>query len=130
MQKHDNAPSGKASSPQCQGITVVPRHHIVATLLVSESPGSISSNLSKIVQKKYYSHQSLSRRIEQTRKPHCSNVSTTPITAMGYRQCLPLSVVQLKGKHCRKPHCCNGVVDTFGNGAILKCKWQQVYEKS
>ena len=24
-----------------------------------------------------------------------------------------LSVVQLKGKHCRKPHCCNGVVDTF-----------------
>ena len=30
------------------------------------------------------------------------NVSTTPITAMGCRQCLPLSVVQLKGKHCRK----------------------------
>ena len=26
------------------------------------------------------------------------------------RQCLPLSVVQLKGKHCRKPHCRNGVV--------------------
>ena len=24
-----------------------------------------------------------------------------------------LCVVQLKGKHCRKPHCCNGVVDTF-----------------
>ena len=23
------------------------------------------------------------------------------------------SVIQLKGKHCRKPHCCNGVVDTF-----------------
>ena len=43
----------------------------------------------------------------------CPNVSTTPITAMGFRQCLPLSVVQLKGKHCRKPHCCNGVVDTF-----------------
>jgi hypothetical protein len=41
------------------------------------------------------------------------NVSTTPITAMGCRQCLPLSVVQLKGKHCRKPHCRNGVVDTF-----------------
>ena len=35
-------------------------------------------------------------------------------TAMGCRQCLPLSVVQLKGKHCRKLHCCNGVVDTFG----------------
>ena len=41
------------------------------------------------------------------------NVSTTPITAMGCRQCLSLSVVQLKGKHCRKPHCRNGVVDTF-----------------
>ena len=24
------------------------------------------------------------------------------LTAMGCRQCLPLSVVQLKGKHCRK----------------------------
>ena len=43
------------------------------------------------------------------------NISTTPITAMGCRQCLPLSVVQLKGKHCRKPHCRNGVVDTFGH---------------
>ena len=32
---------------------------------------------------------------------------------MGCQQCLPLSVVQLKGKHCRKPHCRNGVVDTF-----------------
>ena len=28
---------------------------------------------------------------------------------MGCPQCLPLSVVQLKGKHC-----CNGFVDTFG----------------
>ena len=44
---------------------------------------------------------------------HCPNVSTTPITAMGCRQCLPLSVVELKGKDCRKPHCRNGVVDTF-----------------
>jgi hypothetical protein len=35
---------------------------------------------------------------------------------MGCRQCLPLSVVQLKGKHCRKPHCRNGVVDTFWQG--------------
>ena len=42
------------------------------------------------------------------------NVSTTSITAMGCRQCLSLSIVQLKGKHCRKPHCRNGVVDTFG----------------
>ena len=44
----------------------------------------------------------------------CRNVPTTPITAMGCRQCLSLSDVQLKGKHCRKPHCRNGVVDTFG----------------
>ena len=32
---------------------------------------------------------------------------------MGCRQCLPLSVVQLKGKHCRKPLCRNGVVDVL-----------------
>ena len=38
----------------------------------------------------------------------CSN-------AMGYWQFLPLSVYfQQKGKHCRKPHCRNGVVDMFG----------------
>jgi hypothetical protein len=41
---------------------------------------------------------------------------------MGYRQCLPLSVVQLKGKHCRKPHCRNGVVDTFGHGHLTTYK--------
>ena len=41
------------------------------------------------------------------------NVSTTPITAMGCRQLLPLSIVQIKSRHCRKPHCRNGVVDTF-----------------
>jgi hypothetical protein len=35
---------------------------------------------------------------------------------MGCQQCLPPSVVQLKGKHCRKPHCRNGVVGTFGLG--------------
>ena len=35
-----------------------------------------------------------------SRHPNC--VSTTPITAMGCRQCLSLIVVQLKGKHCRK----------------------------
>ena len=40
------------------------------------------------------------------------------ITAMGCRQCLSLSVVQLKGKHCRKPHCRNGVVGTFGQCPI------------
>ena len=39
---------------------------------------------------------------------HGPNVSPTPITAMGCRQCLPLSVEQLKGKHCQKPHCRNG----------------------
>ena len=33
---------------------------------------------------------------------------------MGCQQCLPLSVVQLKGKHCRKLQCRDGVVDTFG----------------
>ena len=38
--------------------------------------------------------------------------------AMGCQQCLPLSVVQLKGKHCQKPHCGNGVVDTFGQKAL------------
>ena len=48
-------------------------------------------------------------------KVNSPNVSTTPITAMGCRQCLPCSVVQLKGKHCRKSHCRNGVVDTFGH---------------
>ena len=48
------------------------------------------------------------------------NVSTTPITSMGCQQCLPLSVVQLKGKHCRKPHCRNGVVDTFGHCLLTK----------
>ena len=57
----------------------------------------------------------------QSPKPHQrrtlsvanSNVSTTPITAMGCGQCLPLSVVQLKGKHCRKPNCHNVVVDNI-----------------
>ena len=38
---------------------------------------------------------------------YCTKVSTTPITAMGCRQILPLSVVQLKGKHCRKPKLVN-----------------------
>ena len=47
------------------------------------------------------------------KRTQCPTISTTPITAMVCRQCLPLSVVQLKGRHCRKPHCPNGVVDTF-----------------
>ena len=37
---------------------------------------------------------------------------------MGCWQCLPLSVVQLKGKHCRKSHCRNRVVDTFGQSML------------
>ena len=53
------------------------------------------------------------------RNMHSPNVSTTPITAMGCRQCLPLSVVRLKGKHCRNPHCRNGVVDTFGHYCLV-----------
>ena len=48
--------------------------------------------------------------------PLSPNVFTTPITAIGCWQCLPLSVFQLKGKHCRKSHCPNGVVDMFGQG--------------
>ena len=43
------------------------------------------------------------------------NVSRAPIMAIGYRQCLPLSVVQLKVKHFQKTHCRNGVVDTIGH---------------
>ena len=38
---------------------------------------------------------------------------------MGCRHCLPLTVVQLKGKHCQKNHCRNGVVDKFGPGQPL-----------
>ena len=44
----------------------------------------------------------------------CQSVSTTPIIAMGCWQCLPLSVVQLKGKLCQKTNYRNGVIDTFG----------------
>ena len=57
---------------------------------------------------------------------HCPNVSTTPITAMGCQQCLPLSVVQLKGKHCRKPHCCSGVVDTIRPILILVFQFENM----
>ena len=68
----------------------------------------------KLVLPKWLSYGTLNRVIRVS-----SNVSTTPVTAMGYRQCLPLSVVQLKGKHCRKPHYRNGVVDMFGPGLII-----------
>ena len=49
-------------------------------------------------------------------------ISITPITALGCQQCLPLSVVQLKVKHCRKPYCRNGVVDTFRLTLLLHSK--------
>ena len=52
---------------------------------------------------------------------HCSNVSIRPIIAMGCQQCLSLSVVQLKDKHCRKPHCRNGALDMLGMGRY-KCQ--------
>ena len=52
-------------------------------------------------------------------------ISTIPITAMGCRQCLSLSVVQLKGKHCRKPHCRNGVVDTFRQSPVPKMRFRE-----
>ena len=58
------------------------------------------------------------------------NVSTTPIMAMGCQQCLPLSVVQLKGKHCPKPHCCNGVVDTLGKSVISRSGYQALDRQS
>ena len=54
------------------------------------------------------------RAIYHSIKLPCPNVSTTPITTMGCRQCLSLSAVQLKSKHCQKPQCRSGVVDMFG----------------
>ena len=51
--------------------------------------------------------------IQQTHGKRMPEHIYTPIRAMGCWQCLPLSVVLLKGKHCRKPHCRNGVVDRF-----------------
>ena len=44
---------------------------------------------------------------------HISSSQYSLITAMGCQQCLPLIVLQLKGKHCR-----NGVVDTFQQLAL------------
>ena len=50
----------------------------------------------------------------------CGNIFTTPITAMRCRNVyLTLfSVVHLKGKHCKKKHCRNWVVNTFGLCAL------------
>ena len=57
---------------------------------------------------------------------------------MGCRQCLPLSVVQLKWKHCQNTHCCNGVVDMFGQwptppywyfgGSLVPCLFSDICE--
>ena len=58
---------------------------------------------------------------------YCLNVSTTLITAMGCRQCLSLSVVQLKGKHCQKTHCRNGVVGKFRPAIPVELSLQDVY---
>ena len=86
-------------------------------------------------------HNLTANYFEDHRNCNCPNVSTTPIMAMGCRQCLSLSVVQLKGKHCRKPHCRNGVVDTFGQELpqetqtspkyqILKCPSQNLFRRT
>ena len=58
------------------------------------------------------------------------NIPTTPITAMGCQQCLPPSVVQLKGKHCWKPHCRNGVVNTFRPYLLTVLSWIPLNELS
>ena len=44
------------------------------------------------------------------------NVSTTPSMAVGCLAMFTSQIVQLKGKHCQKLHCRNGVVDTFRPG--------------
>ena len=44
---------------------------------------------------------------------HCLNVSTTPLMAMGCQQCLPLGVIQLKGKHCYSLNLANQNVESF-----------------
>ena len=53
-------------------------------------------------------------------KSQGANVSATLIMGMGCQQCLLLSVVQLKGNHCPKPHCRNGMVGTFGQGLVVE----------
>ena len=52
-------------------------------------------------------------------KSQGANVSATLIMGMGCQQCLLLSVVQLKGNHCRKPCCRNGIVYTFGHWLLI-----------
>ena len=50
----------------------------------------------------------VSKKSSRDRRVYSPNVSTIPITAMGCQQCIPFSVVKLKGKHCQKPYCRNG----------------------
>ena len=42
---------------------------------------------------------------------------------MQCRQCFHLSFIQLRGKHCQKPNCPNGVVDTFKPGQLSGGHW-------
>ena len=44
----------------------------------------------------------VSKKSSRDRRVYSPNVSTIPITAMGCQQCIPFSVVKLKGKHCQK----------------------------
>ena len=50
---------------------------------------------------------------------HSPNVSTTPITAMGCQQCLPLSVVQLKVNIAQKPIAIMGLQTRSGQVSLL-----------
>ena len=56
----------------------------------------------------------------------CPSHTARTYLQLPLRQCLPLSVVQLKGKHCRKLHCRNGVVDTFGPGLAQSCNFKKL----
>jgi hypothetical protein len=51
------------------------------------------------------------RRRGLNRCPLAWELGTLPLDQLDL---LPLSDVQLQGKHCRKPHCRNGFGDTFG----------------
>ena len=53
-------------------------------------------------------------------EPDQNHMDGTKHTAMGCRQCLSLSVVQLKGKRRQKTHCRNGVVETFESASTNK----------
>ena len=61
-------------------------------------------------------------------RPYGHQIKKTLPCEMGCRKCLPLSVVQLKGKHCWKPHCLNGVVDMFGHCCLgSQDSWLQMW---